>query len=82
MTLRRLDETTIALEGCCPIEDAEPLLESLINEPQLHIDWRSCEHAHAAVVQILLISRPVLLGPPSGAFLQRFIAPLLTRDRN
>jgi hypothetical protein len=79
MTLRRLDETTIALEGICSIDDAEPLLERLINEPYLRVDWRSCEQAHAALVQILLVARPALLGPPCGSFLQNFVAPAMAR---
>jgi hypothetical protein len=77
MTVRILDDATIDLAGACPAEDAEPLLRQLIERPGSTVDWRSCDEAHAAVVQVLLASAAPVRGPPRGQFLSRFVAPLL-----
>jgi hypothetical protein len=74
VTVRLKDAATIELAGACPIEDAEPLLQLLLANPQAAVDWRTCDQAHSAVVQILLISKAHLRGPPRGAFLADFIA--------
>jgi hypothetical protein len=75
MTVRRLDGTTIALEGLCPIEDAEALTRTLLDQPGAAVDWRGCDRVHAAVLQVLLVARPPLIGPPRGRFLADHIAP-------
>jgi hypothetical protein len=72
----RADET-IALEGLCPSEDAEALLQLLTASPTALVDWRGCESAHTAVIQVLLAAKPRLQGPPMGAFLNEWVAPLL-----
>jgi hypothetical protein len=71
----------IELSGQCPVEDAEPLLQLLVAAPHATVDWRCCEAAHAAVVQLLLISDAPVRGPPRSDFLARFAAPLLGRKR-
>lgn len=78
MSVRRVDDQTIALEGFCPIEDAEPLLQLLLAAPAAAVDWRACVGAHTAVVQILIAANRNLMGPPDG-FLGRFVAPALDR---
>jgi hypothetical protein len=77
MTVRASGDRTIELTGVCPAEDAERLLRSLIERPDSTIDWRSCEEAHSAVVQILMASAAPMRGPPASEFLHRFVAPLL-----
>jgi hypothetical protein len=72
----RADET-IALMGVCPSDDAELLLQLLIASPAAPVDWRGCEAAHSAVIQVLLTAKPELRGPPAGAFLREFVEPLL-----
>jgi hypothetical protein len=72
-------EGAILLSGVCPGEDAEVLLQRLIDRPGSTIDWRACEEAHGAVVQVLLASGSIVQGPPMGHFLRRFVAPLLER---
>ena len=64
------DDGAIELAGSCPAEDAERLLRQLLERPGSTIDWRSCEEAHGAVVQVLLASAAQMRGPPRGAFLQ------------
>jgi hypothetical protein len=77
MTVRALDDATIELADACPAEDAERLLRQLLERPGSTVDWRSCDDAHAAVVQVLLASGAAVRGPPRGPFLSRFVAPLL-----
>ena len=70
MTVRVTADGTITLEDHCPIEDAEKLQEYLLSDPAAQVDWRSCVTAHTAVIQILLASRPVVIGPPAGDWLR------------
>jgi hypothetical protein len=80
MTVRQAGGA-IRLEGVCSVDDAEPLRRLLANDRRAVVDWRACEAAHTAVVQILLAARPELLGPAADAFLQNRIAPLMSDGR-
>jgi hypothetical protein len=79
MTVSRLADGAIALDGDCPIEDAEPLLQLLLADPDAALDWTSCEQAHTAVLQVVLAATPRLIGPPRGAFLRDHVATALAR---
>ena len=81
MTVRWSDEGGIHLEGVCPIEDAEPLLQLVLADPGATVDWSSCELAHSAIVQVLLASRARLIGSPKGAFLRDYVALALAHAR-
>lgn len=74
MTVRLPDPATIRLEGDCPAEDAETLLRHLLDAPGATVDWRDCDTAHTAVIQVLLAARARLHGPPRGAFLRGMVA--------
>ena len=78
MTVRRSDNGTLVLEGVCPVEDAEPLLEMLQNMPTAGIDWTQCRQLHTAVLQVILAS-----GPCGDAWVAEWLAPKLpkTGDR-
>ncbi|MEP9378157.1 hypothetical protein ABLE91_15685 [Aquabacter sp. CN5-332] len=78
MTVRLVEPDTLLLEGECPAEDAETLLSHLCARPAARVDWRGCEQAHAAVVQVLFATGVALQGPPAGAFLRTWVAPALT----
>ena len=80
MTVVLHDANTIRLIGACPAEDGETLLQQLLANPMAQVDWRGCESAHAAVIQVLLVSGHPLQGPPAGKFLQKFIGPALVRS--
>jgi len=67
----------ITLEGACSSEDAEVLLQHLLGAPASMVDWRACESAHTAVIQVLLAARPGLLGPPLNPQLAQWVQPLL-----
>jgi hypothetical protein len=67
----------ILLEGACGDADAEPLARLLLLNPAAPIDWRGCDHAHTAVVQLLLAARRATRGPPGSLFLATWVEPLL-----
>jgi hypothetical protein len=79
MTVVLHDANTIRLIGVCPAEDGETLLHELLANSTAEVDWRGCESAHAAVIQVLLVSGRRLQGTPAGQFLQRFIGPAIAR---
>lgn len=77
MTVSLLGDATIVLEGICPVEDAEHLLRHLLDRPHATVDWRGCDDAHTAVIQVVTASDAKVIGPPRGVFLAKFIAPLV-----
>ncbi len=77
MTIRFDGGTTVWLEGDCSVEDAEMLLSHLIAWPEITIDWRGCERAHTAIVQVLLAAGAQVRGPPAGIFLREHVESLL-----
>ncbi|OYX14935.1 MAG: hypothetical protein B7Z15_02245 [Rhizobiales bacterium 32-66-8] len=80
MTVRTDSDGIIHLEGLCGIDDAEPLLLSLLASPSRRVAWSLCEHAHMAIIQLLLLAQPSMEGPAMSAFLQQHVAPLLSRQ--
>jgi hypothetical protein len=79
MTVKQIGDHNISLSGLCGIDDAEILFRLLLENRGAIVDWRRCEELHAAVLQVLLATRPEIIGPPANAFLQERIAPLVTR---
>jgi hypothetical protein len=69
----------VMLEGACPVDDAEPLRQLLLRNPGASVDWRGCEDAHTAILQVLVVAKPKLAGPPRSAFLKDWIFPILCR---
>lgn len=78
MTVVLHDPKTIRLSGACPVDDAESLLQLLLANPAAEIDWRDCHSAHAAIIQVVLVARRRLQGPPASAFLNRFMGAVLS----
>jgi hypothetical protein len=76
----RMQQGIVVLEGHCSSGDAEYLLQVLLTDPAAYVDWRTCESAHTAVVQVLLAAKRDILGPPVSAVLA-LIAPALARGR-
>jgi hypothetical protein len=77
MTVRLGPDGVIELVGACPSEDAEPLLQHLTEAPGAIVDWRACDGAHTAVVQVLMAARTRPRGPPRSALLTQWVEPLL-----
>jgi len=78
MTVRVGAGGCIELVGECPSGDAEPLLQLLLAEPRATVDWRECQGAHAAVVQVLMAAKAKLRGPPADACLRDWVAAAIT----
>jgi hypothetical protein len=79
MTVRTSAEGVIVLSGRCDSDDAESLLQALLVSTSPQVDWTACEYAHSAVIQVLLIARPVMRGEPGAEALRRWISPMIAR---
>ena len=77
MTVRTANSGEIELLGVCGVDDAEALQQHLLASPRTPVEWAGCEQLHSAVIQILLIARPLIRGMPRSAFLRDHIAPLV-----
>jgi hypothetical protein len=76
MSVALAQDGAITLAGACASGEAETLLALLLAHPEAPLDWRRCEGAHAAIVQVLLAARRPARGPPAGPFLAKWVAPL------
>lgn len=61
-----LSDAAAVLTGICDVAEAETLLAWLQTHPQGPVDLSRCEHAHTAVVQVLIAARPTLVGATAG----------------
>jgi hypothetical protein len=73
MTVRRADDGTIHLEGICPVEDAEPLLQLLLAGPKPSVDWSKSQKPHTAVVQVLLAAGAVPAQPCGDGWIAKWL---------
>ena len=73
MTVKAEGSGTILLEGDCPVEDAEILLNAFLASPGRPVDWRGCQRLHTAVLQVVLASRPSLIGPCGDPLVAQWI---------
>ena len=79
VSVGRNGDGNIILDGKCPVEDAEPLLELLQAAPSASLDWGRCSHIHTAVFQVVLAARPALVRDLRGC-LDRTVGRLLMLD--
>jgi len=80
MTVRCGDDGVIVLGGVCSVEDAEPLLQMLQTMPAAQVDWRPCHQLHTAVLQLVLASGRVLVGPCGDAWVAQWLGPKLPQN--
>lgn len=80
MTVRMATGGCIELVGVCPSGDAEPLLQLLLADRGATVDWRGCQGAHTAVIQILMAVKPKLIGPPAEVRLKDWVAPAIANS--
>ena len=73
MSVSHASDGQIRLSGAVSLDEAEPLLRLLIDNPGAAVDWRSCVTCHSAVLQVLLAARRPMVGPPASDFLRRWI---------
>ncbi|TZG28715.1 hypothetical protein [Sphingomonas montanisoli] len=60
----------ILLSGIASVEDAEPLLAALIDQPGCAIDVTGLDRAHLAIVQLLCAAGRPLVSKPGEGFLR------------
>ena len=77
MTVHRDADGKIVLDGNCPVEDAEPLLQLLQATPDALCDWTRCRDLHTALVQVIMAARPALAGPCGNAWIEAWVTPQL-----
>ena len=75
MSVQRQSDGSILLSGACPVEDAEPLLQLLQATPGAQCDWTRCNQLHTAVVQVILMARPALVGPCGDPWIEHWVVP-------
>jgi hypothetical protein len=69
----RLADGVIVLEGDCPVDEAEALLDLLLANPNAPVDWTGCNQLHTSVIQVLIVARRSMKGEPGNTFLRRWI---------
>ena len=79
MTVRTAERELIVLEGKCPSEEAEMLLQRLLAAPEAVVDLQRCESLHAAVIQVLLAAEPALRLPPADTAVGNWLRAVLLR---
>ena len=70
----RVDGAAIHVEGNGAVEDAEPILVALQEDPQRIVDLAHAGRLHTASVQVLLALRPTIVGAPSDSFQAKHIS--------
>jgi hypothetical protein len=58
------------------VEEAENLLQWLLKNPKGKINLATCEHIHAANLQVLMAIKPLVAVWPADEDLQRWLAVL------
>jgi hypothetical protein len=79
VTVRSADSGVLVLEGGCPVEDAEALLQLLQARPAAALDWTQCQQLHTAVLQVILASKLVPLGPCGDPLVRQWLLPKLAQ---
>jgi hypothetical protein len=75
VSVRRDDRGAIVLDGVCPVEDAEPLLQMLQTTPAAALDWSHCSRLHTAVLQVILAARITPAEPCGDPWVRRWVIP-------
>jgi hypothetical protein len=75
VSVRRTDQGTVVLEGLCPVEDAEALLQILQATPAAPIDWTRCRQLHTAVFQVIIAAGSHPVGRCGDPWAQQWLAP-------
>ncbi|GAB7127727.1 hypothetical protein JCM19000A_22340 [Silvimonas sp. JCM 19000] len=64
----QVQDGRITLSGICPVGDAQPLLNALLEHPAAPLDLSGCRHLHAALWQIVLCAGARVGGAPTDPF--------------
>ena len=80
MTVRRKGGASIVLEGECPAEDAEALVQMLQETPAAAIDWSACNRLHTAVIQVLLAVNARTVGDCGDPWMHKWAGSVFGTD--
>jgi hypothetical protein len=73
----RFTKQVAYLEDSCGLDEAEPLLEWLLEHPSGKVNLKTCRGLHTAVLQVLLAAAPtVTVKPVDEEFARWLPAPL------
>jgi len=72
-----VDSDRIVVAGVARVEDAEPLANALIALPDRTVDLSACTDLHGAVLQVLLVFAPEVVGSVGNPSLETWLTPLL-----
>jgi hypothetical protein len=68
-------DNVIEIDETCTVEDAETLLQLVLEHPDAAIDMHNCAHMHTAAVQVILAAKPKFRRMPEDEFMKRFLVP-------
>lgn len=68
-------DNVIEIDDSCSVEDAETLLQLVLEHDDAVIDASKCTHIHTAAMQVLLAAKPKFRDLPEDEFIRRFLAP-------
>ena len=72
----RIDGTIVHLEGACPVEEAETLLEALQGGEMTGLHLGACQSLHTAVFQLVrACGLPVVAAPADPVIAKLLPAP-------
>lgn len=57
-------KTVAVLQDYCTIEEAETLLEWLLEHPKAKLNLKQLEHLHTAVLQVIMALQPAISAMP------------------
>jgi len=77
VTVRSAENGKLLLQGVCPVEDAETLLQQLQVRPAATVDWTHCSQLHTAVLQVVLASGRIPIDPCGDPFVRQWLLPKL-----
>lgn len=67
----------LACAGTLTVEDAEQLLNEVMERPGLRADLAACEHVHAACLQVLMAAQAKVTAWPAGPALAAWLQAAL-----
>ncbi len=73
-------KTVAMLEDICTIEEAETLLEWLLDNPKGKVNFKQCEHIHTAILQVLMVIKPMISSYPENNNVQQALKSIGMND--
>ncbi|MDB5524740.1 MAG: hypothetical protein JWM58_2503 [Rhizobium sp.] len=72
-----LRKNTIFVVGECGVEEADGLVQLLQAHPDSPVDLNEAAQMHTSIWQVLLMSRPTIMGRPANSFAADFVLPAM-----